>query len=277
MKVTFRWRVFISCGLFLTFFLIQLSGIILYISPPGRVANWTDWRLLGLTKIGWRNQHIMFGFAFALLSFFHLFFINWKAFLSYLKTRTAHAVQSPIELVSITILTLIFAAGTSMLLEPFSTLIDLGDKISGSWERRESRAPVAHAELMSLDELARQPGLGGDAEILKNKLVKSGLKVVSTKETLADIAGSNGTTAERVYAIIAPRENNDRRLPDQGLGQMTLQQVADDAGVSPLSVQMALRQKGIDAGPAEKLANIALRNGMQMKDLKKLLESMLSR
>lgn len=32
------------------FVVIAISGVILYIVPPGRVANWTNWQLLGLGK-----------------------------------------------------------------------------------------------------------------------------------------------------------------------------------------------------------------------------------
>jgi hypothetical protein len=277
MKKSFKWRVFISFGLFLVFILILLSGIILYISPPGRIANWTDWRLMGLTKTGWRHQHIIFGFAFALLSLFHLFFINWKVFLSYLKTRASQGLQSPLELVSGIIITLLLGFGTSLHLQPFSGIIDFGENISASWERRENQAPVPHAELMSLVELSRQPGLGGDPGVLRNKLLKADIKVVSTDQTLAVIARLNGLTAERVYAIISPPVNTGRKLPEEGFEQMTLQQVADEAGVTPFSILMALRQKGIAADPAETTGSIARRNGMQLKELRQLLESMLRR
>ena len=101
MKKSFSWRVFISFGLFIAVLMMLVSGVILYISPPGRVANWTDWRMIGLTKRGWQNQHVIFGFAFLILSLFHLFFINWKAFLSYLKSKTNEGLKSPGELLTI--------------------------------------------------------------------------------------------------------------------------------------------------------------------------------
>ena len=104
MKKSFSWRVFISFGLFIAVLMMLVSGVILYISPPGRVANWTDWRMIGLTKRGWQNQHVIFGFAFLILSLFHLFFINWKAFLSYLKSKTNEGLKSPGELLTIIVL-----------------------------------------------------------------------------------------------------------------------------------------------------------------------------
>ncbi len=277
MKKSFRWRVFISFGLFIALLMMLVSGVILYISPPGRVANWTDWRLIGLTKTGWRNQHLIFGFAFILLSLFHLFLVNWKAFLCYLKTKTAEGVKRPIELLAILLLSFFFGLGTYYGLEPFSAIIQFGNRISSSWEGQEKRAPVPHAELMTLTELSQQPGMGGDPEALKAKLEKAGLKVTSSKETLAVIAEANGMAAEKVYEMLAPEEHGKSKLSGKGFGQKTLQQIADDAGVSAVSLQLALRQKGIEAKTDTPLKTIVEENGIEMRELRQLLETMISR
>jgi len=277
MKKSFRWRVFISFGLFIALFMMLVSGVVLYISPPGRVANWTDWRLIGLTKTGWRNQHLIFGFAFILLSLFHLFMVNWKAFLCYLKTKTAEGVRRPTELLAVLLLSLLFGVGTCYDIEPFSAIIQFGNRISSSWEAQEKRAPVPHAELMTLTELAQQPGMGGDAEALRAKLEKAGLRVASSKETLAAIAEANGMTAEHVYEMLAPGENGRSKLSGKGFGQRTLQQIADESGVSATSLQLALRQKGIEAKTGTPLKTIAEENGVEMRELRQLLDTMIRR
>ena len=277
MKGSFSWRVFISFGLCIALVMMLLSGVILYISPPGRVANWTDWRMIGLSKTGWQHQHIIFGFAFVLLSLFHLFFINWHAFFSYLKAKSAQGLKSPAELMAITILSLFLGAGTFFGIQPFSAVIEFGDGISNSWDRKDSQAPVPHAELMTLVELSQQPELGGDPEALKTTLEKAGLQVTSQKETIADIAKANGMTAEKVYELIAPKKNGAQKLQKEGLGKKTLQQIADEAGVSATSLQLALRQKGIEAKPDSPLKAVAENNNMQMNDLRQLLEIMIRR
>ncbi len=277
MKKSFRWRVFISFGLFIALFMMLVSGVILYISPPGRVANWTDWRLIGLTKTGWRNQHLIFGFAFILLSLFHLFLVNWKVFLCYLKTKTAEGVKPPTELLAILLLSSLFGVGTYYGFEPFSAIIQFGNRISSSWESQEKRAPVPHAELLTLIELSQQPGMGGDPEALKTKLEKSGLKVASSKETLSAIAEANGVAAEKVYELLAPGEHGRSPLVGKGFGQKTLQQIADEAGVSATSLQLALRQKGVEAKTGTPLKSIAEENGIEMRELRQLLETMITR
>ncbi len=277
MKKSFRWRLFISFGLVIALFMMLVSGVILYISPPGRVANWTDWRLIGLTKTGWRNQHLIFGFAFTLLSLFHLFLINWKAFLCYLKTKTAEGVRPPIELLAILLFSSFFGVGTYYGLEPFSAIIQFGNRLSSSWEVQEKRAPVPHAELMTLIELSKQPGMGGDPEALKAKLEKAGLTLSSTKETLAAIAEANGMAAEKVYEMLAPGEDGRSVLSGKGFGRRTLQQIADESGVSATSLQLALRQKGIEAKTGTPLKTIAEENGMEMRELRQMLETMIRR
>ena len=277
MKKSFSWRVFISFGLFIAFIMLLVSGVILYIAPPGRVANWTDWRMIGLTKRGWQNQHIIFGFAFIILSLCHLFLINWKAFYSYLKTKTAAGLKSPGELVTILMLSLFFGFGTYYDIQPFSAIIRFGNGISSSWERREKQAPVPHAELMPLTELAQQPGLGGDAGVLKTKLEKAGLKVVSEDQTLGEIATLNGKTAEQVYEFIAPAETGRHRIQGQGFGKKTLQEIANDGGVSSTSLQLALKQKGIEAKIDSPIKSIAEKNNIEMSELRKILETMISK
>jgi hypothetical protein len=277
MKKSFSWRVFISFGLFIALFMMLVSGVILYISPPGRVANWSDWQMLGLTKRGWLNQHTIFGFAFVILSLFHLFFINWKAFLSYLKSKTAQGLKSPVELLSIITLSAFFGLGTYFDVQPFSAVIKFGNTISNSWERKDKQAPVPHAELMSLTELSQQPGLGGDPEALITKLKNAKLNVTSEKQTIAEIAKANSMTAEQVYAFITPAEKETHKLQGEGFGRKTLQQVADEAGVSATSLQLALKQKGIEAKKDDPLRNIAKNNNIEMSEFRRLLETMISR
>jgi len=49
----FNWRGFTSLLLAAGFLILAGSGLVLYASPRGRVANWTDWEVLGLTKHEW--------------------------------------------------------------------------------------------------------------------------------------------------------------------------------------------------------------------------------
>jgi magnesium-transporting ATPase (P-type) len=133
MKKSFSWRIFTSFGLLLSFIMLLVSGVLLYIFPGGRGQR-IVWELLGLGKPAWQNQHIIFGFAFSLLSLCHLFFINWSAFLSYLKSKTKVGLQSPLELIVIAALSFFFFLGTYHKIEPFSSILEFGKTISKSYE-----------------------------------------------------------------------------------------------------------------------------------------------
>jgi hypothetical protein len=47
---TLHSRGFASLLTTFSFIVMSISGILLFIVPQGRIAEWTDWRMLGLTK-----------------------------------------------------------------------------------------------------------------------------------------------------------------------------------------------------------------------------------
>lgn len=63
MKKKFSWKAFISIGLFYSFFILFLTGLALYISPPGRVAHWQEWKFMGFTKENWEAIHVIPSFC----------------------------------------------------------------------------------------------------------------------------------------------------------------------------------------------------------------------
>lgn len=40
------------------------TGIILFITPPGRIANWSNWEIFGLTKEEYAQIHTTFMVSF---------------------------------------------------------------------------------------------------------------------------------------------------------------------------------------------------------------------
>ncbi|MBN1929596.1 MAG: DUF4405 domain-containing protein [Chlorobiaceae bacterium] len=262
----FKWRAFVSVSLTLAFLVMTLSGIVLYLSPPGRVANWSGWTILGLSKKGWEDQHVVFAAAFIILSVFHLFVLNWKPFLAYLKSKASSGLSHPAELFASLALFVLFIAGTLWHLPPFEQLIVLGDRLSASWEYKSAGPPVPHAEAMTLDELGALPQVGAPAERMIEKLRAAGLKVQSTRQTLQEIAADNGTEAQKLYGIIMGGGQTGA-LSGSGWGRKTLAEAAETIGVSPLALQMALKQQNIEAAPDERLRDIATSNGMEPAEL----------
>jgi len=261
-------------GLVFAFLVMLLSGIVLFISPPGRVANWTDWNLLGLTKTGWQNQHTIFGFAFIILSIFHLFIINWKTFLSYIRSKASRGLNSPAELAASLVLFAVLAVGTFWHLPPFEQIIALGDRLSESWEKKTGAPPVPHAETLSLDELGKLPQVNQAGSQLLKKLRMAGLKVRDTRQTLLEIASENGQEVQRLYDIMVPAKRSGGLGEGEGWGRKTLGEAAKATGVSPLALQQALKQQGIEAAPDERIADIASKNGLNTPELIRRINAM---
>jgi len=49
-----------SLTMLLSMLAMTFTGILLFITPPGRVANWTNWQIFGLTKELIANIHSTF-------------------------------------------------------------------------------------------------------------------------------------------------------------------------------------------------------------------------
>lgn len=269
----FKWRAFVSVSLTLSFIVMTLSGIILYLSPPGRVANWTDWNILGLTKKGWENQHVVFAVAFIILSIFHLFVLNWKAFFTYLKSKASKGLSHPAELAASLVLFVLFGGGTLWHWPPFEQLIAFGDKLSASWEYKSGGPPVPHAEAMPLDELAALPQVGTPAEQMVEKLRASGVKVQGPEQTLQEIAVENGMKVQKLYDLIAEGKQSNG-LSGSGWGRKTLNKAAETIGVTPLKLQQALKQQDIEASPDETIREIASNNGIEPPELVRRIKTM---
>ncbi len=253
MNKSFSWRVLTSFGLFLSFFMLLISGVILYIFPGGRGSAFV-WLIWGLTKPAWQNQHIIFGFAFSVLSICHLFFINWKAFFSYLKSKTKEGIQSPRELLVIVILSLLFGFGTYYKIQPFSGILEFGKSISKSIEGNgnSKETPARRTESMNLIELSRQPALASDPEALEARLAEAGITVDSSEQTLAEIAAQNGVTTAQLYEMMTHTEGY-RAGRHHGHGHDTPQ-------------QLAFREEGTESGREMQPRTIAENNSTPMSD-----------
>ena len=134
----FKWRAFISVLTTVFFVLMVFTGLILFVTPPGRVANWTGWRLIALTKHQWGGLHIWFGLMFVIASAFHLYF-NWKTLVSYFKDKASHAFAMRAEWTTALIISAIVFIGTLAEIKPFSSLLALNETIKHSWETPNKR------------------------------------------------------------------------------------------------------------------------------------------
>ena len=190
-------RKYVSLFLFYTLLFLTVTGIVLFIMPPGRVAYWTGWHFLGLDKDQWDNLHIIFGFLMVFFGIWHLT-LNWRSFVSYLKGKAGLFTSREFFITSL--LVLLIASATLMNLPPFKTFIDFGTKIKKSWPKPKTMPPAPHAEIFPLKKIARLVGISPERAV---KILRSqGIKVNSVNEPLKKIAKTNHKTPAQIYELL---------------------------------------------------------------------------
>jgi hypothetical protein len=134
----FQLRGFTSLLLTLLFLALSFSGVILYVTPRGRMANWTGWTMLGLEKQGWQAIHINIALLFLIAAGLHLF-LNWGLFWGYIK-------KMKLEMLVAVVIAGGLLVGTIKGISPFGSLMILNEQIKDYWEREPVTAPMPHAE-----------------------------------------------------------------------------------------------------------------------------------
>lgn len=266
---SFQWRALISVLVALCFLMLAATGIVLFISPPGRVANWTNWSILGLRKSEWGGIHIWFGLLFLVVSVWHLV-LNWRPMLNYFKNRRRRSFGLRREwLVACGIVLGIFI-GTKAGVAPFSSLLVWNEAVKGSWEQPQTRAPIPHAELLTLRELAAMAGT--EVPVALVRLEAIGVKGVTGDTVVAKIADQANVPAARVYEIIASnlaKSDAAGHGPQSGAGaggaggpgNKTLVQFCADEGIGLAVAQERLAAKGFKAEASQTLRELAVAHG----------------
>jgi len=85
-KKKFKFRAFTALIMLWSLIIETVSGVVLYIVPPGRIAHWTNWELWSLNKEGWEAIHTIFGYLFLIFACIHIYY-NWKSILNYVRKR----------------------------------------------------------------------------------------------------------------------------------------------------------------------------------------------
>ncbi|NJN25136.1 MAG: DUF4405 domain-containing protein [Cyclobacteriaceae bacterium] len=275
MSNRFHFRSFVAFGLFFAIVWLLVSGTVLYVSPPGRIAHWQHWLLLGLSKEQWQAQHTLFSYFFILLTIWHIFFLNWRNLWSYVKLKSSSQMRKKKEFAFAVLVFLGVLMGTHLQLPPFSSFYDLGETIGFSWEEKQKAAPIPHMENLSLDEVA-QKYLKQEAEELIETLRVVGIQVEGKEQLLKDVAQKNGKSPAQLYAILVPAQGHVGQ-PRQGgsgkgYGRMTIEEVAADMGLEPETVISTLKAHQIQASPSQSLKEIASEYHMHPSELVKLIE-----
>ena len=132
----FHLRSFASMLLLGSFPLLVLSGVILYIAPRGRFANWNAWAVLWLRKDQWSAIHTNLSLLVVFVALLHLV-INWRAIVTYVK-RCRGVARQPLrtEMACAAALLVALVAGTLANAVPLQSVIDVRTRIRNAWEQQ---------------------------------------------------------------------------------------------------------------------------------------------
>jgi len=274
-KSRYSWRAMTSVLITLVFAAMLISGVILLVSPPGRVANWSDWRMLGYTKHDWSDLHVWFAIVFVVAGLLHVVW-NIRLLVSYFRNRLTRRVGFRVEwFVALLIVGAVFV-GTRSGLPPFSTVLAFSERIKQSWEDPRAAAPIPHAELLPLRDLAAKAGV--TLETATQRLTSAGLQDVSADVAVADLASRNGLSAARVYEIVRGTAARGAKAAAKGAagghrgggggwgggggpGRLTLTEYCDSRGIDVQEAQARLQAQGIRVDAGHTLREIATDNG----------------
>jgi len=269
-RPSFRTRAFISVLVSGCFLALLWSGAVLFLSPPGRVANWTNWRVFGLTKHEWTDLHVTFSSVFLVAGLIHVWF-NWRPLLNYFKDRLNQRLGFRWEwLAALLACALVFGA-TRAKLPPFGQLLAWSEVLKQSWEKTPEKAPVAHAELLTLRELATQAGLS--VETALERLTRQGIRGATPEVEVRALAEQNSLAPARVYDLLTGRTDTSATAKPTGEshgggpgggggpGRKTLATVCQESGLDLTNTLARLKARGIQAEPSQILRDIAVNNG----------------
>ena len=262
-KKPFKLRAFISLYMTVTSIIIAISGIILFIAPPGRIAHWSYWSMLGLTKDEWQGMHISFTFIIIIAGILHIIY-NWKPLITYLSNKINGVTSIRKELTLSLILPLFIFGGTYYHVPPFSTVLDFGEAITDSWSEESTEPPIPHAEELTVAEISAQLNL--DTKSVIQKLNKSGYAVNDSTTTLEEMAEKYNVVPSDIYAVI--NSGNKNSTQQTNMNQSSSYKQGSGYGRKMISVVFEENNLSWEEGvELLKKSSIIVTEDMKLKDI----------
>jgi hypothetical protein len=186
---------------------MSLSGIAAFIVPQGKVAYWTSWTFLGLSKTQWGNIHITTSVLFLIAGIWHVCY-NWSHLMQYLRGIPDKVSARWRDLGVAALVTLFFTVGAVTKTPPLNYILDFNTWIKETWVKTPADdPPFGHAELLSLKGFCRKMHI--DPTKALQELRQAGINVEDENVTLERMAGDNGTTPAKLYEIIRKLEQDE--------------------------------------------------------------------
>jgi hypothetical protein len=266
-KKSFHWRGHTSLVVTLAFLVLATTGVILYVSPQGRVANWTGWNVWGLSKEEWAAAHTTAALLFLVASGFHVYF-NWSTLVRYIVRQRKIALKR--EMIGAAAVVAAVFVGTVVGIPPLSGIADLNDRIKAHWEGRSEQAPYPHAEASTLADFSEKTGI--PPATLVERLARAGISVDDpASQTLEDLARARGLSPNELFAAISRERESGAAGHGMGTGRLTIQELCEQRGIDPARALEVLREEGYSADAAMTLKSLAEQKGVTPWEIRELI------
>lgn len=276
----FRFRPFISLLTGFSFIILTVTGAVLFITPPGRVANWTNWTFWGLTKHQWGAVHICFSALFVIASLFHIW-LNIKPLMHYFASKIQHVRHFRFEWIGAAVLCGIVCWGALVPFAPFSSLLDLNEDVKQGWSIPQEQPPIPHAELLTVAEFAEKAEIAPDALI--ENFNKQGIEA-SGEDVFGDIAKRYEMSPDELYAAALGKSQTSQRSGGGsggrgggsgggGFGQKTLRQACEEMNIDVEQAIQKLKADGISCSADQTIRAIADASNLHPSQIRQILEN----
>ncbi len=249
----------------ISFVLLMVTSIVLYIVPEGRVAYWADWRLWALSKGDWAGVHTNLGFLFLISVLLHIYY-NWKPMISYMKNRARQVrIFTPDFNLSL-VITLVVFFFTLWGVPPFSSILHLSESIKESASVKYGEPPYSHAELSPLAAFVAHSNVNLDLDESLKLLETAGIRIEKIDQPMIEIAEANGISPNQIYLAIQKKEQPlSDVMPEEpigGTGKKTLESICSAYQLDIDRVIQGLAAKGIKVDANQTLQEAAAANRM---------------
>lgn len=268
----FRFRAFVSLLTAFTFIAIALTGIVLYITPPGRIANWTNWTFWGLSKHQWGALHICFSAFFLIASVLHVW-LNFKALKRHFVSKAKTVSGFRTEWIAAIAVCGVVIAGSLKPFAPFSSLMDLSKRIKFSWAIPQQQPPIPHAEILTIAELAKKSDIA--PETIVQNLNAGGINAELT-DVFGTVAEQHNMSPNKLFSIATDQQSSPTGTKQRGghgggFGQKTLKTACGEMNLDVDQAIDILKSAGIESTPDKTIRQIADENGIHPSTIRQLL------
>jgi hypothetical protein len=286
-----------------SFIVMSLSGVLLFIVPQGRIAEWTEWQMLGLSKSEWGDIHITTSLMFLASGAYHIV-LNWRTLWGYFSTKREKSLMMRRELAIAAFVTVFCIAGAVYQVPPLSYVLTLNNTIKQAWIKdKDHEPPMGHAELLTMPSFTKR--LQMDMRQVTSVLQGNGIAFTDT-ESLAVIAKKHGTSPVKIYQLIKSLEGSaaagatveagspiavkasvsaavaagqpvytdemiDEKFEGRGMGRKTLAMLAEEIGFDPATAKKKLAARSLSWRDDETLKDAAAKAGTAPMEILKVI------